>query len=67
VKRAEKVQPSLYPVAKAERLAKIMGNSSATARALRELRERQAKGEEVSLFVLHSWIFVGPTNTGSVT
>jgi len=57
----KKIEPSLYSVENAERLAKIMGENSATAKALRELRERQAKGEDVSLFVFQSWIFVGPT------
>ena len=65
MKKTEKATP--YPVANAERLAKIMGERSATAAALRELRERQSAGEDVSLFVFRSWIFVGPTDTGSVT
>lgn len=67
MRQTKKTEPTLYPVANAERLAKIMGDSSATAKALRELRERQSKGEDVSLFVVRSYIFVGPTDTGSVT
>lgn len=54
----------MYSVDSAERLARIMGESSSAAKALRELRERQAKGEDVSLFVIRSWIFVGPTSGG---
>lgn len=65
MRQAKKIEPALYPVAKAERLAKIMGDSSATAKALRELRERQAKGEDVSLFVIHSWIFVAQQTPGA--
>lgn len=67
MKARKKIEPTLYPVENAERLARIMGDSSATAIALRELKKRRADGEDVSLFILHSWIFVGPTNTGSVT
>lgn len=67
MRERKKIEATLYPVENAERLVKIMGEGSATAKALSELKQRQAAGEHVSLFVLHSWIFVGPTDTGSVT
>lgn len=54
------IEASPYPIEQAERLAKIMGDSSATARALAELKKRQADGEDVTLFVARSFIFVGP-------
>lgn len=49
-----------YPIERAERLASIMGESSAAADALRELKRRRAVGEDVRLFVRGSMIFVGP-------
>jgi hypothetical protein len=67
MKARKKIEPTPYSVTNAERLAKIMGEQSATAIALRELRKRQADGEDVSMFIVGSWIFVGPTGTGSVT
>lgn len=45
--RRRKLPPvSIYPVEQAERLAKIMGESSATAAALREFKRRQEAGME---------------------
>lgn len=66
MRESKKIEPTVYPVANAERMVKILGDSSATAKALRELRERQTAGEDVSLFVVGNCIFVGPTDTGSV-
>lgn len=51
---------SPYPTDKAEQLAKIVGESSATAKALVELRRREANGENVGLFISGGFIFVGP-------
>lgn len=54
------IEASPYPVEQAERLAKIMGESSATAKALTEMKARREAGEDVGLFVFRSHIFVGP-------
>jgi len=54
------IEVSEYPVERAERLAKIMGDSSATAKALIELKRRQSEGENVVLLVAGGTILVGP-------
>lgn len=51
---------SEYPVERAERLAKIMGKSSAAAKALDEMKRRRAAGEDVALLICGSIILVGP-------
>jgi hypothetical protein len=51
---------SIYPVERAERLARIMGEHSAAADALKELKRRLEDGEDVVLMVARSMIFVGP-------
>ena len=50
----------IYPVERAERLARIMGEHSASAQALAELKRRQTAGEDVVLLVGGSTILVGP-------
>jgi hypothetical protein len=59
-KRTHDFGIAAYPLERAERLAKIMGESSAAAAALKELKSRLASGEDVALFVCGAWIFVGP-------
>lgn len=56
----KKREPTIYPLDRAERLAKILGEYSAAARALAELKQRQADGEDVVLIVLGPMIWVGP-------
>lgn len=51
-----------YSVENAERLVKIIGEKSATAAALKELKERREAGEDVGLFISGSWIFVLPND-----
>jgi hypothetical protein len=49
-----------YPVEMAERIAHIMGPSSAAAHALRELERRRAFGEKAALFLIGKSFVVGP-------
>ena len=62
-RREKKLEPVIYPIDRAERLAKIMGKFSAAARALAELKDRQAKGEDVVMLVQGPMILVGPPLT----
>ena len=55
--------PVIYPVDRAMRLAKIMGERSAAALALIELERRKAAGEDAVLLVAGSMILVGPRPT----
>lgn len=55
---------AVYPEERAERLAKIMGESSAAAQALADLKRRKARGEDAVLLVAGSMIFVGPRPNG---
>lgn len=57
---ARKLQVSIYPEDRAERLAKIMGENSASAHALAELKRRKALGEDVVLLICGATILVGP-------
>lgn len=58
--RTRPTEWSIYPDERAERLAKIMGESSAAAQALVELKRRRALGEKAVLLVAGSTILVGP-------
>ena len=57
---AKQIEVSIYPVERAELLAKIMGESSATAKALIELKRRKELGEDAVLLIAGSTILVGP-------
>lgn len=47
------------------RVAAIMGESSAAARALRDHSERAAEGEQVAIYVKgHTWLVGPPIGTG---
>lgn len=50
----------VYPVERAERMAKILGDNSAVAHALDELRKRIAAGEDAVLLICGAMIIVGP-------
>lgn len=56
----KQTEVAIYPDDRAERLAKIMGPSSATAKALVELKQRRANGEDAVLLIAGSMILVGP-------
>lgn len=60
---AKKIEASPYPVDQAERLVKIMGQSCATALALKEMKRRNEEGEQVGLFVAGGFVFVGPVQS----
>lgn len=60
---AKKIEASPYPVEQAERLVKIMGQSCATALALKEMKRRNESGEQVGLFIARGFIFVGPVQS----
>ena len=51
---------TIYPDERAERIAKILGPNSATAKALVELKARRAAGEDVVLLIWGPMIVVGP-------
>ena len=55
-----KLKVSIYPDDRAERLAKIMGPSSAAAMALVELKQRRDEGEDAVLLIWGEMILVGP-------
>ena len=59
-RREKQRDPVIYPIDRAERLAKIMGENSTAARALAELKQRRASGEDVVMLVLGPMIWVGP-------
>ena len=56
----KKIEVSVYPDDRAERLAHIMGPSSAAAMALVELKKRREAGEDAVLLIAGSMILVGP-------
>lgn len=58
--KRKQIEVAEYPVERAERLAHIMGDQSATARALAELKRRRAAGENVVLLIAGAAILVGP-------
>lgn len=59
--RRRKFKMFPYDEEMAERIAKIVGPSSAHAKALSQLRDRRAAGEDVYLWIVDSHtILVGP-------
>lgn len=64
-KRSRYEQTSIYPVERAERIAKIMGENSAAAQALVDLKRRIAAGEDAVLLVSGAMILVGPRPQGA--
>jgi hypothetical protein len=56
-----------YDEAQAQKVAKIMGESSACATALREMERRRANGEDVHLWWAASTIIVGPVPSSEIT
>jgi hypothetical protein len=54
-----KLEP--LPLYQAERIAHILGESSAMAMAIGEMKRRQAAGENVMLFTSGNSVVVGPS------
>jgi hypothetical protein len=57
-----KANEILYPFDEvlAEKIADVVGESSAAALALAELKRRRERGEDAALFVASSTLVVGP-------